>query len=188
MVQRSAELDGVLDSLNQRLDELAQDPAIAARLTDTNLHVGIRYDLARDRFPSPKSVVQELRKLIESPAFLALAKDVRIPFTATYPQLHRFRLTFIRRSSPGTRAITLRRIDTYDDARILAELVKTQLGAKMVLSKGYTHRPLWLALYVNDSAGHTDFTLNALDHKTFNFAPFDLLVIGDERGLLKFEV
>jgi hypothetical protein len=188
VVQRSAELDDVLDSLNQRLGELAQEPAIAARLVDTDLQVGIRYDVARDRFPSPRAVVQELRKLIESADFVALARDERIPFTTAHPQLHRFRLAFVRRTSPGTSAITPRRIDTYDDARILAELVKTQLEAKLVLAKDYAHQPLWLALYVNDSAGHTDFTLNALDHKTFNFAPFDLLVIGDENGLIKFAV
>jgi hypothetical protein len=188
VVQRSAELDAVLDSLNQRLRELAQEPALAARLADTDLQVGIRYDVALGQFPKPNAVIQELRQLIESADFDSLARDERMPFPATYPQFHRFHLAFIRRASPGARAITLRRIDTYNDARILAELVKTRLETKLVLSKGYALRPLWLALYVNDSAGHTDFTLNALDHKTFNFAPFDLLVIGDEHGLINFEV
>ena len=187
VVPRSAELDAALQRLNADLAALAKNNEIEADLVNVALRVGIRYDVEADAFPKPTTILGELRIFITSPCFASAPTDVRVKFPAECPQMHRFGLAYVKKTISGPGTIVAERFDTYDDARILANVFKVRIAKKIVRSRAYTRSPLCLALYIKDNAGFPEFTLNELDHKALEFHPFEALFIGDEHGLIRFD-
>jgi hypothetical protein len=173
VIQSTLELQAGVDALNNRLSSTV--------LRAVSLEIGLPQNAWRPRL----SQIHD--ELIEySSARLETTQhDRRLEFDDTFPELHRSNAAYIVRSTDGNGRIHVRVTGTYDDARILAAQVQRTLVKKIGKSAGYVNRPLWLALFVRDERGYNEFALNALEHRAIEFAPFEELIFGDSRGIIK---
>ena len=187
VLERSAKFDGLLRALSEQLDAAALDPALSQRLRNVILEIGIGYDSVSGRIPSATQLSEQIITFVESTDFDGPAGE-RATFPEQYGHLHRLKSAFIRRGTDGVGSMQIRRIGAYDDARILADQMRRTLLNKMGKALSYQHRPLWLALHMNDSAGYTAFSLEALRDKAITFAPYDVVIVGNEDELIRFEV
>lgn len=177
----------MLRTLSEQLAAASQEPALSQRFQNVSLEIGIGYDTVSGSIPSPKQILEEIIAFVESADFEGAANK-RDVFPPPYGQLHRLKSAFICREAIGAGSIQIRRIGTYEDARILADQTRRTLLNKMRKALKYLHSPLWLALYMNDSAGYTEFSLEALRNKAITFAPYEVVIVGNEHELIRFDV
>ena len=188
----SARLTTLLWQISEAVRKrIAQDVSLSTKLAKREYQIRVPPDAASERdniVPNRDAIVRAILAHVNRSEFSEFPQADFVNFGEDFPELQKWSAKFFTKlvdyvPSPN--------VWLYAHSFSPSDLARTfldRVASKVELAKRYNVRPLWLALFMSDFMGDAGLSIDELANTVLEFAPFEKVIVGDERDVLTFDV